>query len=424
MKEIRKIHAGALYYAVFISFIISVISGLLISYTFLYNSYIDRQAIQDQLQSNVKSGINIVLKNPKLANYTSTEEIKLYDNDYDLTAVTRKHWGVYDLLFAESKRRSHTYKNIALVGTNINKTENVALYLSDHKKYLSISGTTLIKGTCYLPKLGIKRAYIEGQGYQNKELVYGAIQQSKEQLPALYSEKIKYLEELVKLKISNADSTIELTGQNLSTGIFNSFYNKPIFVYSVKANQLTGLTISGNVILKFEHEIEIQASCNFKDVIIIAPSVIIQDGFTGSIQVFATDKIVIGEGCKLMFPSFLAVIKDKGDDLNSLLIGKSTIVAGGAMLYTTEATVKDPYIMKISETATVYGLVYCNGFIEHKGNIYGSFYCDGFTLKTPASLYENHLLNAVIDYTQIPEDFIGVNLLMQPLSEEIIKWIN
>jgi len=424
VTKIKKIPAGALYYAVFISFIISVISGLLISYTFLYNAYIDKQAIQDQLQSNVKSGINLVLKNPKLATYTSTEVIKLFDNDYDSISVIRKHWGVYDLLFAESKQRSHTYKNIALVGTNINKTENVAVYLADQKKYLSISGTTLIKGTCYLPKLGIKRAYIEGQGYQNKELVYGAIQQSKEQLPALYSEKIKYLEELVKLKISNADSTIELTGQNVSSGIINSFYNKPIFVYSEKVNQLTGLTISGNVILKFEQEIEIQASCNFNGVIIIAPSVIIHDGFTGSIQVFATDKIVVGEECKLLFPSFLAVIKDKGDDLNSILIGKSTIVAGGAMLYTSVATVKEPYIMKISESATIYGLVYCNGFIEHKGNIYGSLYCDGFTLKTPASLYENHLLNAVIDYAQLPKDFVGINLLTQPVNEEIIKWVD
>jgi len=423
IKLFSKLRAGALYYALFISFVVVALISMLILYTYIHNSYIDRQVIQEQVLANVKSGINLVCKNPELVAYNATEEISLFGNDYDLVQLNKKHWGVYDLIFAKSQRRSYKAEKIALLGDHLGKKEDIALYLSDKRKYLSISGNTLLKGSCYLPKLGIKRAYIEGQGYQNDKLVYGTIQQSNSELPALNPEKIKYLEELINKNISKQDSVIQLDASIARSKLFNSFNSKPLIIYSDQVARLSQLNAEGNIILKFDNEISIGADCDLKDVIIIAPTVFFEDGFSGQVQVIASESIQVGNSCKFEYPSFLGLLKSKDEVKGSITFGKSSILAGGMLLYVITTNEKTSLKLNIEELAKIYGTVYCNGFVQLKGSILGSLYCEGFTLKTTASLYENHLLNATVDYSKLPSDFIGVNLVGEPVNEKIIKWV-
>ncbi len=418
----KKVNGGALYYAIFIAFLISVLSGLLLLYTYIHNSYINRQILQEQAFSNVRSGINLVLMNPELVGYESEDEIELFGNNYDKVKLRKEHWGVYDLIFAESNRQNYKASRIALVGDHLGKKDDVALYLADQKKYLSISGNTILKGTCYLPKLGIKRAYIEGQGYQNRELVFGKVLNSESKLPDLNSEKIKYLESLVTKTLSKQDSIVELK-RVPNKLLYNSFFNKSLVLYSDQMTNLSGVRLEGNIILKFDQEIIIPENCYLKDIIIIAPSVNITDGFKGNIQVLATERINVGNSCQLKYPSFLGVVKSKEDKSFVMNIGTGSTIAGGVMLYSSTARTSNPLKMKLENSSKIYGTVYCDGYIEHKGNIYGSLYCNGFTLKTAASLYENHLLNAEVDYSKLPKDFIGVNLIGNPVNEKIIKWL-
>ncbi len=418
-----KVNGGALYYALLISLIVAVLSGMLILYTYIHNSYIDRQVLQEQVVSNVKSGFNLVCKNPELLNYDTHTEINLYGNNYDSVILEKRHWGVYDLIYSESNRHNYKARKIALLGDHSGKKEDIALYLADKKKYLSISGNTLLKGTCYLPKLGIKRAYIEGQGYQNRELVNGIAQQSNNELPTLIPEKLKYLENLINGTIDKSDSIIELTAQLAKNEIANSFNNNSLIVYSDEITKLQGINASGNVIFKFDNEITISANCILKDVIIIAPSVIFENDFSGQVQVLATEKIKIGNACKFKYPSFIGVLKSIPESGVSITLGKNTVLAGGVLLYSSASVSKTPLKMHIKETAEVYGIVYCNGFIQHKGAIYGSLFCEGFTLKTASSLYENHLLNATVDYSKLPSDFAGINLIEKPINLKHIKWL-
>ncbi len=418
-----KVDGGALYYALLISLIVAVLSGMLILYTYIHNSYIDRQVLQEQVIFNAKSGIKLVSKNPELLSYDSPTFINLYGNDYDSVLLNKKHWGVYDLVYAKAKRHNYKANKIAFLGDHLGKKEDIALYLPDKKKYLSISGNTILKGTCYLPKLGIKRAYIEGQGYQNRELVFGTTQQSNNSLPALNVEKIKYLEGLVSMSIDYSDSIIEFTAQLAKNEITNSFYNKPVIVYSDVTTRLQGIKASGNVIFKFDNEITIAADCNLKDVLILAPSAIFEDGFSGQVQVLATEKINTGNSCKFKYPSFLGVLKSIPETGVSISLGKNTILAGGVLLYSSVSTTKTPLKMQMEQSVEVYGTVYCNGFIQHKGAIYGSLFCEGFTLKTASSLYENHLLNATVDYSKLPSDFAGINLIEKPINLKHIKWL-
>jgi len=421
--NIVKVKAGALYYAIFIAFLIASLIGLLILYTHIHNSYVDRQIIKEQVLSNVKSGINLVLKNPELLPYSTPENIKLFGNEYDVVNLKKEHWGAYGLIYANSQRHSYKSSQIALVGDDLGKKEDIALYLSDQKKYLSISGNTILKGTCYLPKLGIKRAYIEGQGYQNQRLVFGTIQTSASELPALNPEKLKYLESLVSTGYPKSDSIADISSIRGSEEIYNSFYNKTITLFSDQKMELNGFKISGNIIIKSNQEIVVGSECSLNDVLLVAPNVILKSGFKGSVQVFATERIIVEESCQLKYPSFVGLLRNTEDKEPAVTIGENVIIAGGVLLYTTNK-LKDPLVVKLARSATIYGTVYCDGYMELQGNIYGSLYCNGFTLKTAASLYENHLLNAKVDYSLLPRNFAGVNLIGKLINEQIIKSMN
>ena len=416
-----KIDAGALYYAIFISFIVAILCMFLISYTYLNNSYVNQIILQEQLVLNVKSGINLICKNPDVLKYKEIKELNLFDNTYDKVKLEKKHWGAYDLVYAKSTRQSFKYSKIAFCGDNLSKKESIALYLSDNKKYLSISGSTFLNGTCYLPELGIKRAYIEGLGYENNKLVFGEIKQSKNSLPLLDPKKLEYLKLL--MNTNSNDSVVFFSGDMVGRQIKNSFYNKPLVIDFGKIESVENLNFEGNIILRFEKEITIASNCDFNNVIIVAPSVIFSAGFSGKVQVVANEKIQTQSNCQLIYPSFLGVFQKNKEDKSSISIGENNVIAGGVLFYTDEQKTQKQIKISVAKTSSIYGVVYCKGLVSLKGCIVGTLFCEGFKFRTSSSLYENHLLNASIDYSRLPKEFVGVNIFDEIIEQENIMWV-
>ena len=48
---------------------------------------------------------------------------------------------------------------------------------------------------------------------------------------------------------------------------------------------------------------------------------------------------------------------------------------------------------------------------------------NGFMLNTPSSVYENHLLDITIDWSQLSEHFTGINLINESDSRSVVKWL-
>ena len=62
--------------------------------------------------------------------------------------------------------------------------------------------------------------------------------------------------------------------------------------------------------------------------------------------------------------------------------------------------------------------------IELKGDVWGSVYCDKFILSTSSSVYENHLLDATIDFSRLSKHYVGINVLDDAANKKVIKWLN
>ena len=66
--------------------------------------------------------------------------------------------------------------------------------------------------------------------------------------------------------------------------------------------------------------ITIQSENLFKDVLIVAPKVRIKSAFRGSVQILATDTVIIEEGCKLEYPSSVIMFPLDFMKLNDIVL--------------------------------------------------------------------------------------------------------
>ncbi len=410
-----------MYYAIFVAFVVSLMCGFFILATWLFRGYLDTMISRDQIRRNVTSGINLALSNPGIIPYDEPFEMELYSDMPSPVRFYKERWGVYDILNCSSEWKNYSVSKTGLVGENIIKNEPVALYMADKSKYLSISVETRIKGIAYLPRLGIKRAHIEGKSYTGDQIVYGEIKTSGNTLPDLNKGIVEYNLDILSKKKSFFDEYERIEKYFGNDSIYNSFHDPTLVLYATQNLSLSDISISGNVIICVDNLVEIYPSARLDDVIIYCQKAGIAKNFSGTLQIFARDTIMVGENVTLNFPSCLAVISE---DLNSacVFIGKGSNISGGVILYNNERNSRQAELY-VGENVVVNGQVYCNGTIEHKGKINGTLYCNGFTLKTPGAYYENHILDAGISFPDLSKHFVGF-AIQENKNSEVIKWLN
>ncbi|OFX36394.1 MAG: hypothetical protein A2X08_14910 [Bacteroidetes bacterium GWA2_32_17] len=415
------IKAAALFYAVFISIIIALLSGFFILWTFYQNRYLDDEFIKERLVCDVNSSMNIVLEIPETLNQN---KINLFDDEVREITFQKNIWGFYQIIVCSGKWNRFNYSKKALIGDDIFSGNKVALYLCDQDDYLNVCGKTLLKGTCWLPKKGIKRAYIEGSSFSGTKFVEGEIKQSEKNLPELNKSMVDYNVAMLEGKPGTHDSLIWFESIQKKDTISNDFNKKTLYVYSEQIIILENKIISGNVIIKSTKGIEIKESAQICDVVIYAPYVIIENNFQGTLQAFVTDSAKIEEDCRLIYPSVIALLNKKDSKTSSFIsIGEKTELSGALVLFREKEQQKNSSILKIEKDVIINGQVYCNSLVDHKGCVNGSLYCKRFILSTPSSVYENHLLNATVNFEGLSKYFTGISLLESSNKKEVIRWL-
>lgn len=413
------VKAGAMYYAIFLSFIISLLSGLLILGVWYHHFHTTSLIQEMRMHRNIHSALLIAMESPDFISIGSTKSINLFDDSINNVNVTESLWGGYLLLRAKANWRHINYSRISLCGNDISMDDSIALYLSDNERYLSLSGSTLLKGNCYLPKLGIRRAYIEGLSYNREKLIYGLQKQSNSTLPPLSETVMKYISNYLHNNILPGDSIANIDQLIRSDSISNSFFQKSLVFYSDHWITLSRKSISGNIKIISKKGITILNSVNTSDILLFAPKIEVEANFHANVQIFATDTIQIGERATFFFPSIIGLLENTCKK-PLIKIGKNSTILGDVTLQSTSSERQG--ISIIDENTEIYGKVYCNGKVELKGKIYGSLFCEGFRLLTPTSLYENNLLNATIDFTKLPKYYSGSLIYSNSLHYKQIKW--
>lgn len=416
------VKAGALYYAIFISFIVALLGGFFIMSIWMHHAHITNILTSQRLERNVHSAILLVQEVPGVVSGNRPVEIDLFNDGNDIVTLTINQWGGYCMFKASAKGKFTQRTAIALCGKDIFENEKIALYLADKEQSLSLSGNTSIKGDCFLPKQGLRRAYIEGISFSGKNLTDGKIGNSKSQLPLISDNLITSNLQYFNNRLCPSDSQVDINILFKSDTLKNSFFEKTLVLHSKQWITLSDKVIQGNIRIISSKGVTIGSSLKSNDIIVYAPKIEVEKGFAGNLQMFATDTIMIKDEVRLLFPSFIAITETQ--NLKALInIGKRSEIAGDVLLSVNGSPGNNKAECDINEDAVITGRVYCEGRMELKGSVNGTVYTNGFVLRTQNSIYENHLLNATINFNALPVFYCG-SLITEPIERfKMVKWM-
>ena len=187
-----KLKSAAIYYALFLSVIISLFLGGMILFSSANRQFINQMDMQDRLMKNAYSGIEYGLANSQEMLAGKELELDLFEKGIDSVNLTKKTWGAYTAIQSTAHHKNATYSKLVLAG-QLNEANAPNLYLTDQGRPFSICGETRIEGKCQIPKAGVKRAYIEGKNYTGKEMIYGSSSDAEKSLPKVNMEFTKNL---------------------------------------------------------------------------------------------------------------------------------------------------------------------------------------------------------------------------------------
>ncbi|MDB5012336.1 MAG: hypothetical protein JWQ25_538 [Daejeonella sp.] len=410
--------ASALYLVIIVSLIIAIFSATLITTAYLYKLEYQKNLRYSRLSSNLQSGYALALSS-SLKFQDQDVIIDLFGEEKDSILVREETWGIYKLAQVKSFTQRDSLNKTFLIGNE--QTDSVAIYLADEDRPLSVSGSTQITGEGILPKAGLKPSYVEGKPYAAKHLINGKIRESTRTLPQLESALITRLEYLLQ-----PSDTLNFT--SLQDSLSNSFFNPTTYIrLSKNRAELDGNILKGKIVIVSDTTVHISAKTVLEDVQVYATAIIVEEGFIGNCQLFARDSVVIGKNSRLKYPSCIGVIKkETGKIQPKIELGEGTEFSG--ILFSYEKNRSDLQTsINLSRNTTVYGEVYVTGYVKLQKplQVFGKVSCTRFIVQTPTTLYENYLIDVVINRKKLSADYLSSSLFtVKKPKQNILKWLN
>ncbi|PAM93707.1 hypothetical protein B4N84_15635 [Flavobacterium sp. IR1] len=387
------VKAHSLLYAIYICLIVSIICGALLYFSNLYNQLNLYYNLQEELYIQNQSVLNFALGNKIQPTEIDKDEKSGIEGSFET-----KQYGLLNLVLAKSFVSNDTVSSAHFVGAQ-NKDKN-AIYLSNLSKSLFYAGMVKLIGDNQLPSTFIETSYINND--LNKLTVEGKNSLSEPELPELNPDFKKIFQTIKTEKIRLNDVV-----KSQDSIYFNSFFNatKEILVNS----NLNNVIYKGNFVLRSEDSIRVKKNAVLEDVILIAPKITFEEGFTGTVQAFATKRIELEEKVVLNYPSVICVYNESIEE-SGIKIKKKCQVTGAVVLFGNTLDLIDKNTIEIDEDGLLFGDLYCSGKLMLKSNVYGSVYTNRFFLKTTSSAYENLISNIEINTKKRPDFFISVPL--------------
>ncbi len=416
----KKVNAGSLFFVIVVAGVISLLSmSVILSAYFTLNQDRRHLALQ-RLRLDLSSAKFITLARQSLMVSKYDSSFILFAGSSDSVRVRTSPWGIFAVGKVNVSSNRWRDSSLFLIGSKPEGIFKAALYLSDLKSSLTLSGDAQITGDAYLPSAGINAGYVDGKSYQRDSLIYGKIKRSNKTLPIFQINLVSTFTDLLE-GIDSAFKGKALSVQALKKDTLSrSFSEEALIISSKDSIKLDNIVIQGQVVIYSKKSITVDATAMLDQVILIAPKVSLSPGVTGSIQVFARDTILVSQACKLKYPSSLILMRTAGKSLKPCITLDSLasvegIVASlnglkrkGSAYFST--TTNDTYIT-VKKDASVIGYLYCNGYLELLGMVRGTVLCDHFLYHSTSTLYENHLIDAHIYRSKLDTHFLGDLLL-------------
>lgn len=412
-------------YALVVILLSSLVTGFVLTSYALQRTMIEGFNIGRQLEDDLQSATILYCSGDLGSIYPGdTIVLDLFGDGRSEVSLSVGNWGCFELLTVSALQGREVRVGLFLLGVGKEDLEPVGLYLSDKGRFLSVSGDTRLSGICYLPAGTARVSSIEGQHFRYEEIVYGKVLKSGSSLANPDSGVFNFHNSYMGGHFRDADTVVNIYDL-VSDKLERSFREPTLVVTGFDHLILDGINASGNIVFISDSSITIKEDTFLSDVILISREIMIHDGFSGSLQAFASATITLGSNCLLKLPSVLVVSQSSNDSYrpqDSLIVrlGPESIVCGNIFL----GAIGLPCFFVSEKGSRVIGQIYCPGQVELGGIVEGSVFCDGFYLRTSRSWYLNHLLNNWIEFDKLPSMFAGVDIFKTAKRKTLIKWLH
>jgi hypothetical protein len=418
------IKASALYIVIIIALVIGLLCSSLIVVAYFYRLQYQQTFRHEHLQDNLNSAINI-LTNTQSADFETAKTFSLFGRDNDSVSLKSIAWGLYNIGVGKAFIQKDTLQSSFLLGCPVDSSKWAALYIIDEDRPISLSGNTNIIGDAFLPKAGVKEAYVDNKSYRgSKRLIQGQVKYSEKKLPALSDARIGQLSKYFNL-LTETNNVLPATDT-----LRRSFFDETaIFQISKNAAVLQNMALMGNVIITCDTTLVIENSTYLENAIIIAKSLVVKSGFKGTVQLFATDSLSVGNNCTLNYPSVLGICRLQplsNSTIAKLSIGENTTLTGVVFSYDiNNDRNKQPYI-GLQKNVNINGQVYAHGILELKSGVVvnGSVFTNRFFYRSGFASYENYIIDATFNASALSKYYLAGDLVPVVLpKKKILQWL-
>lgn len=395
------VKANSLLYAIYICLLVSLVCAAMLSYFNLYGQLNTHYNLREELFIGNQSLVNFALGSQSAVGELPPETDSGISGTYQ-----SKPYGLLTLLLAQSFVQTDTVASAHFVGRYA--SGKTAVYLANFSRELSFSGEVKLIGDLVLPTDYILPQHIGGG--MNRLVQKGDKSISKMMLPEINPD-VKKLFTALKGEQS-AVAGLEKIADSL---YYNSFFN-PTKEILLDRSVIGRRIFKGNFILRAKDSIVVSRDAVLEDVILLAPKITFETGFSGNVQAFATTGIDVGEKVQLNYPSVICLWNDTKDE-SKIRIKKQAQITGAVVIFGNGLEEINKNSIVQEQESLVTGDVYCSGTFTLKGKVHGSVYTNRFLYKNASTQYENLIVDAEIDNSLRPPGFIGIPLFNEQTAE-------
>lgn len=380
----KRINGSSLPTVLVISTLIMILILMAFEFWSINSFYYTRYHSVKQQKMHLSSALSIFCNDSVLAEQMiNGRKYQLYEEDDHSTVYLDSYlWGMYECInmynFDKSLHTAH------FLGKSQDTYCSPALWICDRDHSISFSGKTEISGDLFLPKNGLNYINLNFDSFQGEVIPSTNIHNSYKDLPPVDS---TYLHAMRSLK----DPPVTIT--NKIPPNYHSFSNDLICV-SVTDNE--DIYAKGRIIL-YGDKVHINSSSSISDIILIARYVTIESGFSGALQIMASDTVEIKEGVHLHYPSGVYIHGDRDKaflhiDSNSNLEGYAIIEGNvdGGNGFVADIHYRQEHGSQLS------GLLYVDGIAHLEGIVTGAAYLKECYYLVGENMYSGLIYNAKI----------------------------
>lgn len=387
-----QVKANSLLYAVYVCLIVAIICSGLLYFSGLYNMLNLYYNTREALFVQNDSAVNYFLADGNI------ENDQLMTDDGIASFVTYKNYGLIKVATVRSLYHNDTISSSHFIGSYPSTSK--AIHLAEFSSPISFSGTVTLIGDKTLPSGIISDRYIGN--VPNVLNSKGKASLATDMLPDIRSDFKNGLP-IISCKAATFGD-IEPNPQGIYINSFDDETLKVTTGYTIDAKG-----VKGNFVITAKDSIEINPALVMEDIIINAPVVRIKSGFSGSVQIYATTKVIVEDGVTLKYPSSV-VVYNATDNKATIDIGVKSAVYGAVVLYGNPIKRMDINNIRLSKNSLVVGDVYATGKVIAGGSIYGTLYAYGLSGQNRQIVYENCLIDTTIDVSLRPDYFVSMPL--------------